>query len=254
MRARGRPPARTFRNDDPSQFPRRLGRFSSGGCHRRMTRFLKMAVFGFGLICSTEVQAKCVCQCINGRMQSVCSSPGDTVPANSPNDGPYSPSGPTSSTSTAWHVCLYSVGRAPRVPLIEPPPQIFLLFALTTQLVPLWFNSLLAIKPQLFLLWSKSFLAFEPQFFPPLFQPFTSGVDTSLQFSRLILVVSAVARSCAQQPIERPAVRVTVAMKKSSTSCLRYTCDVSAQKLQTVLIHPSYHNLCISRQFRSARA
>jgi hypothetical protein len=40
--------------------------------------------FGFGLICSTEVQAKCVCQCINGRMRSVCSSPGDMVPANCP--------------------------------------------------------------------------------------------------------------------------------------------------------------------------
>ena len=49
-----------------------------------MTRFLKIAVLGFGLICSTEVQAKCVCQCINGRMQSVCSNPGDTVPANCP--------------------------------------------------------------------------------------------------------------------------------------------------------------------------
>ena len=32
--------------------------------------------------------------------------------------------------------------------------------------------------------------------------------------SRLSLVVSAVARSCAQQPIERPAVRLTVAIKK----------------------------------------
>src|SRR5262245_27062079 len=47
----------------------------------RMTRFLQMAVLGFGLIGSAEVQAKCTCQCINGWMQSVCSSPGDTVPA-----------------------------------------------------------------------------------------------------------------------------------------------------------------------------
>jgi hypothetical protein len=104
---------------------------------------------------------------------------------------------------------LYSPAR--HVPLIEPP-QIFLLFSLTLQLVPLWFDSLLAIAPQLFLLrsksvlavapqlfllwfnsfltikpqffplWSKLPLAFEPQFFPLLFQPFTSGIDARLPF------------------------------------------------------------------------
>ena len=49
-----------------------------------MTRSLKMAVLGFGLICSTELQAKCSCQCFNGWMRSVCSGPGDTVPATCP--------------------------------------------------------------------------------------------------------------------------------------------------------------------------
>ena len=66
-------------------------------------------------------------------------------------DWPYSPSGPAPSTPTTRHVCLYSEGRAPRVSLIEPP-QIFLRFAFTPQVVTLWFNSLLAIKPKLLML------------------------------------------------------------------------------------------------------
>ena len=38
----------------------------------------------------------------------------------------------------------------------------------------------------------------------------------SLPFLPAHLVVSAVARSCAQQPIERPAVRLTVAIKRKA--------------------------------------
>lgn len=34
-------------------------------------------------------------------------------------DRPYSPAGPASPASTTRNVCLYSAGRAPRVPLIE---------------------------------------------------------------------------------------------------------------------------------------
>ena len=92
--------------------------------------------------------------------------------------------------STTRRVYLYSAGRAPRVPLIESPPQIFLLFALTPQLVPLCFKSLLTIEPQLLLLWSKSLLTFEPQFFPPLFQPF---LTRDCHSSRVSLFESPVA-------------------------------------------------------------
>ena len=68
------------------------------------------------------------------------------------------------------------------MPLIESPPQIFLLFALAPQLVPLCSKSLLTFEPQLLLPWSKSLRTFEPQFFPPLFQPFKIGIDSRLPF------------------------------------------------------------------------
>ena len=62
--------------------------------------------------------------------------------------------------------------------------------------------------------------------------------------SRPILVVSAVARSCAQQPIERPAVRLTVAIKKKlrfmPSIYLRCERAKAADRLDPPL---SYHNL-----------
>jgi hypothetical protein len=48
--------------------------------------FLNVAavVFAIGLIYPPEAQAKCHCQCVNGRMQSICSNSGDLLPANCP--------------------------------------------------------------------------------------------------------------------------------------------------------------------------
>ena len=49
-----------------------------------MTRVRVVVALFVGLISSTDVEAKCSCQCVNGRMQSVCTSPGDLLPANCP--------------------------------------------------------------------------------------------------------------------------------------------------------------------------
>jgi hypothetical protein len=43
-----------------------------------------LAALVFSLIICGDARAKCSCQCVNGRMQSVCTGPGDMVPANCP--------------------------------------------------------------------------------------------------------------------------------------------------------------------------
>jgi hypothetical protein len=45
---------------------------------------LAAVALAVGLIYSADAQAKCNCQCINGRMQSICSNSGDLLPANCP--------------------------------------------------------------------------------------------------------------------------------------------------------------------------
>jgi hypothetical protein len=50
----------------------------------KMMRSLTIAALSVWLVYPTIAQAKCSCQCFNGWMRSVCSGPGDTVPATCP--------------------------------------------------------------------------------------------------------------------------------------------------------------------------
>jgi len=65
-------------------YQERSGLMFGGRLQMRSFPMLALSVFALGLISPVEAQAKCTCQCINGWIQSVCSSPGDTVPATCP--------------------------------------------------------------------------------------------------------------------------------------------------------------------------
>jgi hypothetical protein len=68
--------------------PKRISnRVSESGATReewnaRWADFL--AVLVLGLVFASELQAKCVCRCINGRMQPRCTNPGELLPPNCP--------------------------------------------------------------------------------------------------------------------------------------------------------------------------
>ena len=131
-----------------------------------------------------------------------------------------------------------------------------LFVALTPQLVPLWFNSLLAIELQLFLLCSKSVFAIEPQLFLlgpklllailPQFFPLgptcfsrSSRSSSRRCFSRSrvaltrdchssLVSLSSVAGSCAKPTLEKPAARQAIAIKNKLrfmiSACPRTEC------------------------------
>ena len=86
-----------------------------------MTRFLKMAVLGFGLIGSTKCGIMCLP--VHQRTDAVrLFEPRRYGFGKLPNvgvsdDGPYRSSDPTSSTSTAWDVGVFAAARAPRLSL-----------------------------------------------------------------------------------------------------------------------------------------
>jgi hypothetical protein len=114
------------------------------------------------------------------------------------------------------------------MPLIEVP-QIFLFFAPALQVIPLWFDSLLAIEPQLFLLCSKSFLAIEPQHLPLWFKTLLAfepqfsrccssrsrvALTRDCHSYRVNLPESPVARSWAMHTLEEPAANAMIITKR----------------------------------------